>query len=367
MRFTNVTGLKSGWTVAYEANGREMLVIVVKATYAIPEPGQESQLMPEQVALVGPDRFSGDPGTTAPLFETDYAHRKPDCDVLLVGNAHAPRGESTQQVEVSLQVGPMIKQFRVIGQRVWFKSGMGIAVSSAQPFTVMPISYDVAFGGTDRTREEEGRVDTFLANPVGRGYWRDHSRIDAQPLPNTEQSNRVVDDPTGNFVPMAFSPLGRNWLPRVRYAGTYDEHWVENEAPFWPQDFDPRYFQAAAADQIIPYPAGGEEVVMRNLTPDGHRAFRLPTRAVPVTFIPYKGRDVTLEANIDTIVLEPEAGRFTMTWRANLALGKSVFDVKETIAGEKSAAWHRARRFPGKTYYPSLAEAVQARPRRRGS
>ena len=367
MRFTSVTGLASGWTVAYETSGREMLVVVVKATYAIPEPGEEAQLAPEQVALVGPDRFSGDPGTSAPLFETDYAHRKPSCDVLLVGNAHAPNAEPTHQVEVSLQVGSMIKQFRVIGQRVWFKSGMGIAVSSAQPFTVMPISYDVAFGGTDRTREAEGRVDTFLANPVGRGYWRNHSRIDAQPLPNTEQSNRAVDDPAGNFVPMAFSPVGRNWLPRMQYAGTYDPHWMENEAPFWPQDFDPRYFQAAAADQIIPYPAGGEEVVMRNLTPDGHRAFRLPTRVVPVTFIPYKGRDVTLDANIDTIVLEPEEGRFTIAWRANLALGRSVFDVKETIAGEMSAAWHRARRFPGKTYYHNLAEAVQARPRRRRS
>jgi hypothetical protein len=38
-----------------------------------------------------------------------------------------------------------------------------------------------------------------------------------------------------------------------------------------------------------------------------------------------------------------------------------VFDVKETITGEMTQAWHRARRFPDKTYHRSLADAVAAK------
>jgi hypothetical protein len=146
----------------------------------------------------------------------------------------------------------------------------------------------------------------------------------------------------------------------VRYAGTYDQTWLENEAPFWPRDFDYRYFQAAAEDQWIPYPTGGEPVTLTNLTGDGHRSFRLPVRAMPVTFVPYRGHDVTRAAVVDTVLFEPDAGRFSLTWRTSLSLGKSLFDVKETIAGEMPPGWHRARR-AHKSYYPGLGALVAAR------
>jgi hypothetical protein len=45
---------------------------------------------------------------------------------------------------------------------------------------------------------------------------------------------------------------------------------------------------------------------------------------------------------------------------------RSIFDLKEVIIGPMSEAWHRARRFPGKTYYRSLDELVQARKPKRG-
>jgi hypothetical protein len=347
--------------MGFERDGREMLIVVVKATYTIPEPGQDAQLGGEQVPVVEADEFSGEPGMSAPRFETDFAHRKPDCDVLLVGSAYAPRAQPANRVQVALRVGRLSKQFCVVGQRAWYRGGRGISATSALPFTVMPISYDIAFGGTDRTQEAEGKIETFSANPVGKGYWRDHAQIDGQPLPNTEQVDRVIDDPGGQFAPCAFSPIGRSWTPRVSYAGTYDERWLENEAPFWPQDFDHRYFQAAPPDQIIPYPQGGEEVTLHNLTPDGFRGFRLPERRMPVSFIPHRGRDVTLTANIDTIVLEPDEERFTLTWRANLPLGKSIFDVKETVVGGVSRAWRRARAARGKRYYRNLAELVRDR------
>jgi hypothetical protein len=234
-------------------------------------------------------------------------------------------------------------------------------MSDPRPFASLPLTYDNAYGGTDTTRRNEGRTDTFLLNPVGKGFWRHTDRVEGGLLPNTEQLDRPVEKIGGDYVPMAFSPIGRSWMPRRTYAGTYDQEWIENSAPLWPDDFDERYFQAAPPDQTMAYPTGGEPVVLRNLTPEGHRVFRLPQRRMPMTFIPHSGRDANRDGSLVTIVLEPDRERFTLTWRVALPLGRSVFDVKETIVGEMPRGWHRARQFPGKTYYRSLGELANAR------
>ncbi|GJH13236.1 DUF2169 domain-containing protein [Caballeronia novacaledonica] len=361
MIFINDLKIPADWTFGFRRDGRELLIVMSKATYVMPNDGSQPVLADEQVELTQADRFSGEPGLSAPLFETDYAHQKAACDVLLVGSAYAPGGRPRKRSDVGLRVGAFTKQFAVVGDRHWRKRLMNVLASDPEPFQQMPLSYDVAFGGTDRTNEAEGRTDTYVANPVGRGYWRHASAADGKPLPNTEQLGHPADSHSGKYVPMAFSPIGRNWLPRVRYAGTYDQQWIENVAPLWPDDFDERYFQAAPPDQVIAFPVGGEQVVLKNLTPDGYCAFQLPTQRMPVTFVPHRGNDVTLPSNLDTLVFEPDQGRFTLTWRAVLPLGRSIFDVKETIVGERSPAWHRARRFPGKTYYANLAEAVRDR------
>jgi hypothetical protein len=364
MKFTNVSGCEAGWMSGYEPDGREMLIVIVKASYRMPGNGEQPEPAAEPVPLVQEDKFTGAPGFSAPQYETDYSHRKPHCDVIVVGSAYAPSGKSAKRVPVRIRVADMDKQFVVVGNRVWIKRLSGVSISDPRRFTSTPITYDVAFGGTDRTLEgSKGQVFTYTANPVGRGYWHDTRDIDGKPLPNTESADAPVVDPHGSYEPMSFSPVGRNWSARARHAGTYDTAWLENEAPFWPKDFDYRYFQAAPEDQWIRHPGGGEVVALQNLTPDGDRRFRLPSRRMPVTFLPYRGRDVTREAVVDTIVLEPDQERFTLTWRTSLALGKSLFDVKEAIAGEMPAGWHRARR-GDKTYYPSLGALVAARRRK---
>jgi hypothetical protein len=361
VKFTNVSGCVAGWTAGYEPDGREMLIVIIKAAFQLPARGEEPERFQKAVPLVQADVFTGEPGFSAPKFETDYAHRKPFCDVLVVGSAYAPAGKPAARVQVGLQVGAMTKEFAVVGERIWQKSLGVAAISQPRAFSKMAISYDVAFGGTDRTLEARaGQVFTYVANPVGRGYWHETADIDGKPLPNTEAVGEQVTNHKGPYTPASFSPVGRNWTPRVNYAGTYDKEWLDNNAPFWPADFDYRYFQAAAQDQWIAYPTGGEPVVLRNLTPDGLRSFRLPVQAMPVTFIPYRGYDVSRDAVVDTVLFEPDEERFSVTWRTSLPLGKSLFDVKETIAGEMPRGWHRARR-TNKAYYPGLGALVAAR------
>ena len=149
MDLINATKMIAGYTMGMEPSGRELLVVAIKGTFSIPQDGSEPELLDELVPLVDADVYTGDPGFSAPLYEVDYAPHKQRCDVLLNGSAYAPNGRPAKKVPVRLRVGNMVKEFDVIGDRVWQVSKMGYTQSFPQPFTVMPISYDRAFGGSD--------------------------------------------------------------------------------------------------------------------------------------------------------------------------------------------------------------------------
>jgi hypothetical protein len=158
---------------------------------------------------------------------------------------------------------------------------------------------------------------------------------------------------------MALGPIGRAWQPRVRLAGTYDQNWIDNVFPFLPADFDELYYQAAPLEQQMDYPRGGEEVVLRNLTPEGYASFTLPRLNMPVVFYPRYGENIEKAAVIDTIVIEPDLDRLTITWRTSLPLRKNLFEIQQVLVGEMSRGWHRAREL-GKTYFPSLGALAEA-------
>jgi hypothetical protein len=145
-------------------------------------------------------------------------------------------------------------------------------------------------------------------------------------------------------------------------AGTYDQHWLDNVFPFLPTDFKDEYYQAAPPDQQLPHPAGGEEVVLDNLSPEGHIGFRLPQRTIPVLFTRKAGDERAVEAVIDTLVIEPDLRRLAITWRTSIPLSKNIFEIRHVVAGEMPKGWHRARRV-GKIYYASLGELINRRRR----
>lgn len=358
MRLLNGTKMQAAYTQGLRPDARELLVVVLKGTFLIPPPGSppdaEPQLAPldTQVPLVMADTFTGEPGLSATIDESDFAYYKPRCDVLLRGSAHAPGGEPTARIPVGLRVGGMHKTFEVLGERLWKKSLFGLSTTSPKPATVIPFSYDTAFGGTDYINPKRRRA--CMTNTVGRGFARGRNQYIGQPLPNTCEIDKPVTRPGGRHRPMALGPIGRSWEPRLKYAGTYDQAWQDNVFPFLPADFDERYFQCAPPDQQIDHLKGGEEVVLRNLTPSGHAAFKIPKLKMPVTFYPAKGDDVEQQAVPDTLTIEPDAGRFTIVWRAHLPLKKNIVEISEVLAGRMSPAWHRAREL-GKTWYPSLA------------
>ena len=351
--------------MGFDREGRELVIVAVKATYAFPEGGQQPQLSGQQIPLTTSDQFSGEPGKSAPVYEADLAHRKGLCDVLLNGSAHAPGGMPAVEVPVGLKVGSMLKTFNVVGDRIWQAGALRLSVTQPLPFLALPVSYDNAFGGVDPGARDASKVKTYLANPVGCGYCPSGRELDGRKLPNTEESQRSVSDPQGRYQPMSFGSVGRNWQPRASFAGTYDQTWMDYRAPFWPDDFDDRYFQAAPSDQQIPYPRGEVEVALKNLTPLGGLVrFNLPTFEPRILFVPHRGAPLEHTAMTDTVLLEPDLQRFSLTARFALPMRKSCFDLREVVVGSSAAKWLGRRRFGNKPYYESLAHLIRARRRR---
>jgi hypothetical protein len=367
MNLVNATRMVAGYTLGLDRHARESLVVVVKGTYLIPERALDiPKLAPEQVPLVTADEFTGEPGFSAPLIETDFAPIKPRCDVLLNGSAYAPGGKPVDRVTVSLRVGNLKKSFDVVGRRTWTSGLLGLTPGPAEKFTVQPISYNVAFGGADPTVADPAKQKIYLANPVGIGY-HDHfntATVVGQPLPHTEESGTPVVNPRGKYRPMALGPLGRSWPDRVRFAGTYDQKWLDDVSPFLPEDFQEEYFQAAPQDQQMAFPAGNEEVELVNLTPSGRTLLKLPQCDVPIEFAVRGTEPQMVSGVLDTLILEPDLARFQMVWRASYALRRNLFEVEEIVVGKMPPGWYRARVL-GKQYYRSLREWTAAQEARR--
>jgi len=345
--------MNAAYTMGMDPSGRESLVIVIKATYSFPETGYDLKLAEEQLPLVESDTFSGEPGLSAPIYESDYAPIKPYCDVLFHGKAYAPEKKPISSLQVRLTVGPIDKSFNVVGHRKWYKTMLVAGTIKPDRFISMPISYDNAFGGIDNTHTDESKHTGFTPNPAGAGFSKYRMELEGMPLPNTEEIGQPIIRPGGKYKPMSFGPVGRGWTPRSKLGGTYDDNWLDNIFPFLPPDFDNRYFQAAPFDQQMHYPRGGEVVSLKNLTPNGFYQFRLPKMDIPVEFSLKNYEKVHHQAVVDTIYIEPEEKRVTMIARTSLPLKKDMFEVNQVIVGKMSRAWYRARDL-GKEYYPSL-------------
>lgn len=342
MELINATRMPAAYNIGLEPSGRELLVVVIKGTFCIPregEPAGRFALHEQQVPLIMADTFAGEPGLSAPINEADFAAYKPACDILLNGSVYAPHGRATARVEVAIQIAGWSKRFAAVGARHWDCSFGAMRATPPQPFVKQPVSYNVAFGGADLSHDDPAQHAVCVRNPAGTGFHKnlEAELIDNSALPLTEELGRGVTDTVGDYLPMAFGPVGRSWEPRVRFAGTYDETWLEHHFPFLPPDFDRRYYQSAPVDQQLPpgFFDGGAQVVLTNLTPDTVTRFDVPGLRAPVAVFPRSGPRENYLATLDTLLIEPDDDRFCLTWRLSRPLRRNIFEIARVQVGKK--------------------------------
>ncbi len=348
----NTLGMPAGITVATDKEGRDYCVVAVKGTFAV-RPDGEGVLAEQQEPLVYSDQHYGDPGETSIRYECDFARFKPRTDVVVNGQAYSPTGNAVRELTVTLEIGTSKKQTKVFGNRRWERGLLGFRPSSPEPFREMPLVFERAFGGSDHSADQPKYQGTDLRNPVGVGFHKNRASeaIEGTPLPNLEDPLHLISEWSDRPPPVGFGFIGRNWHPRVKYAGTYDERWMEERLPFLPADFDDQYFQAAPVDQQFSYLRGGEVVRCTNLTPEGDFSFVIATMDVPLVFR-FRDRDERVLPHLDTLVVEPARRRYLATWRGVVPLGRKLNALREVGVGPGSAR----RVIPDKPHYESLNE-----------
>ena len=111
--------------------------------------------------------------------------------------------------------------------------------------------------------------------------------------------------------------------------GTYDEAWQSNRAPYLPEDFDMRFFNAAHQDLIYPgYIKGGEAVHITHMHPEGGLHFELPRVALSAKVI--IGDQVEQPVlNMETLILDPNYLRVEMVWKTKVPCDKKSLKIRE--------------------------------------
>jgi hypothetical protein len=356
----NTTGMLAELNVVTDKEGRDHCLVVAKGTFTIEKDGT-SRLADEQQAFAFADTHYGDPAQTSIKYESDFAPFKPRADIIVNGLAFAPRRKPATEVLVGLQFGNVKKIIRVTGDRHWDKGVAGLRPSDAQMFVTMPVIYERAFGGSDHTHPNPSHHGSDLRNPLGVGFRKnsDPRAILDTPLPNLEDPANAIRVWNERPAPMGFGVVGRGWQPRIKYAGTYDERWLDERFPILPEDFDTQYFLCAPADQQVPSLRDGDIIRCANMAPDPIVSFSVPKADLPITFR-FRDKDVGVQPTLDTIIVEPDKYRFIANWRATVPLGRKLNALREVLVGEAPPA-PQPRLRNGKPYFRSLSELAKWR------
>jgi hypothetical protein len=328
LQINNHTPLQCFLGVFANLDGVDCVYGVVKATFAIRPVGVE--LAPEQVPIILADEYYGDPQTSSLKTASEITLLKPSTDVILQGHAYAPGGRA-KQVDVTLKVGTLEKTIRVFGNRVWRSGLLRYKISEPETFERIPLKYEYAFGGFDPEPRNKTKVDYEPRNLVGKGLVPRESRLSVTgvPLPNLEDPKHLIRRPKHRPAPACFGPICAHWAPRKFYTGTYDEEWAKKRAPYLPADFEPRFFQSAPPDLVsTKYLKGGEWVEIIGASPSGRLRFALPMCSLELIFH-LDGKEHSQIPKLDTIVFQPDLGRFWMIWRACQVVDKKLLRLRE--------------------------------------
>ncbi len=291
-------------------------MVATKATFDIKPEENEVVIADKQEPVYEADKFRGDPQTTGLEHPSDFALEKPNVDILLDAMAFSPGEKPVTEMIVGFSLGPVKKFLKIVGNR-WFDKFLGAIIKTDKStFTMMPITYERAYGGWQEL-EKGAKTYVDIRNPAGTGYFRKRWAVDSIPLPNIEYAAYPTKKkPKKNRI-AGFGPIASHWSPRIEYAGTYNEN-PEVFPNTRPANFDSSYFQLAPADQQAKIINGAEEAVLYNLHPK-YREIRFSLPEISISYETYMDlQNIHQEANLQTIVIQPDQLKLHMVWQGNV-------------------------------------------------
>jgi hypothetical protein len=309
-------------TAELEGSARRLGLLTAKATFRFDLNGRVELETQSPLPLFSQDEKTplGDlPSDLQPRADTAF-------EVILLGHAWAPPGRPVAALTVGLMVGQTRREMLVFGDRLW--SGQRRAVSPARPFSKMPLDYARAFGGSAPVHlDRESVFDlTDPLNRHGKGF----------------DAERMARD-MGAWLkaPSGFPKLPDGYvraLPNLEDPAAPIAHWddvppplcwatVPVDVPLWtdrmakklaaaPEEKLPKLAgYRAHPDWVIPAPASAPRLRLQNLV-EGRPVFELQVPDFGLV------ADYTVNRRLGsrplwphTMVLLPDQGRFTITYR----------------------------------------------------
>ncbi len=294
------------------------LTLIVKGTFELAADGRcvpaAEQYFPSGDVLY-PDDSEGNGSNR---YESDFAYYKPQADILLSGKCYAPDGKPVPACQATFKVGPYGKTVGVFGDRVW--KGVMPSIGDPELFTEMDLRYENCFGGPG-----------YGPNPVGKGYGSGSGA--PKKLPNIEDLNQLVDSPGRCPAPAGLGPVPRTWQQRVSKLGSYGGSWFKGRWPWFAEDFDWTYFNAAPVDtRASGYLKGNEPLFLQNLHPTvGQYHATLPGLRLRVfTEIAASGGSAPdfreTEVHLDTLWVDTDTAQLILVWRGVIAVASSDYE-----------------------------------------
>lgn len=290
------------------------LTLVLKGTFDL-VPDDKVKPVKKQAFPTGEESYPDDEeGLGSSRYESDFAPFKPRADLLLVGSCHCPDNKPAQTCPVTFQVGNRSKSLVAFGNR--YRKGLLNNISDPESFSELELRYEKSFGGNG-----------YQKNPVGVGYKNKSAedRSSLWPLPNIEDPKSLIHSSDDEPEPAGFGPLGKMWQDRNAKVGTYEEKWLKERWPWFPQDFDWDHFNAAPPSmQVEGYLNGDENLYLKNLHPV-HSEYhsRLPGLRIRcfLNELQPKGQSTEqpvfreVPMNLDTLWVDMDAEKLTLVWR----------------------------------------------------
>ena len=276
----------------------------------------------------------GDFLTEAQLWQTaapalagavlDAGMPKPHAEVLVAGEACAPRGRAVRSLLVDLELGPVAKRVVVFGPRWWRYGPDGPVMSAPEPFERMRLGWDNAFGGPGS-----------MENPLGKGAdaRARMGRREPAELPRIETPGALILGIDDCPPPAGLGPRAEDHPARLRFAGTYDRAWLRDDFPDLARDFDARFHNTACPDQQTGIELRGDETYRITSMHPEHTELRGRLPGLLVRAFARRGGTFTeLPMRCDTVWLFPNATMGIVFFRAGIeAADRDASDVPHVL------------------------------------
>ncbi|APR78678.1 D-alanyl-D-alanine carboxypeptidase [Minicystis rosea] len=307
----------------------------------------ESELAAEQDAPSEEDTYWNDDPSRSLSAPSDLAPFKPRADVILVGNAYAPRGEPVRSLVARLKVGDVDKSIEVFGERAFTQEGQ---LREGARVVRVPLRWERAAGGPG------------TSNPVG-------MRLDvedtygATAIPNLQPIGLHLDRRGQHMPPVGFGPIAPSWPARRELLGRHAASWPGGR---WMQeplpDIEPAFFNAAPRDQQVTALRDDEQIILEHLHPDHPRLVTSLPGVRPQARIERRGTQEDVPMHADTLWIDTARGICTLTWRGRVALEHPAEPGRVLIALDTSRRRAPLRSVPIDETMRTMVEPPRPKP-----